>query len=362
MALIFALKKFGKFCLYWSLALCLSAAGLACGVKGWPEPLSWQDPPRPELAVSTSERGVEVSFTVPTAAQADRVINQVIFQYTYLPLREDPECPACPPVLNSSRVFSIAEPEEGGQSASFVMVDDQVPYGQQAVYRALWQDRAGRRSAPSSLAYGYNLVLPPPPARAQVSTLEDCRRISWQKPTDFSDPLFQGDQLAYAVERRGPEGTINLTQRPLSGLELNDYSANPSRTYRYRVRSLRVLDATLRVTGPPGAWLTAAPFGRSSARHAPRDLLAVSLPAGIYLRFEPLADPEVQGYIIERRQEGQPWLSVSPPEFGENTLVDRQVKTGQYYEYRVMALEEEGDYSEPGEGVTILHLPQGEGQ
>jgi hypothetical protein len=344
-----------------SLALFLALALAACGVKGWPEPMTRQNPPRPELTAATTAQGVEVRFTIPEAGQADKVISQVIFSYAYLPLEDDPGCPTCPPTLNSSRIFSLAEGEDR-EARPFVMVDDEVPYGQQAVYQAIWQDKAGRRSPPSALVYGYNLSLPPPPLQVAASTLQDHRQISWPALAGFSDPLFGRDQIAYQVERRGPEGVISLNQRPMSALSLNDYSANPSRTYRYRVRSLRVLNDTVLVMGQPGAWVKAAPFGRVSSLEAPRDLLGVSLPAGVYLRFEPVADPEVKGYIIERRQEQSSWQAITPEDFAENTFVDRQAKSGQYYEYRVIALDEEGDSSEPGAGITVLYLPEEEAQ
>jgi hypothetical protein len=320
-----------------------------------------QNPPAPVLVVKTTAQGVEVSFTVPEAGQPDKIITQVIFKYAYLPLDDDPECPACPPVLSSSRGFNLPDPGSGDKQ-DFVFIDQEVPYGQKAVYQAVWQDKSGRRSPPSALAYGYNLSLPPPPAQTRALSLEACREVAWQGLDDFSDPLFAGGYIGYMVERRGPDGIIILNQRPLTGTSLNDYSANPSRTYRYRVSSLRVLNDSVLVKGQPGPWVKAAPFGRMSSLDPPRYLSGVSLPAGIYLRFEPVSDPETKGYIIERRRGQAAWARITGEGFTENTFIDRQVEKGQYYEYRVTALDEEGDRSEPGDSFTVLYLPEEEAQ
>jgi hypothetical protein len=331
----------------------------ACGVKSWPAPMTSQNPPPPLLAVSTTAQGVEVSFTVPEAVQPDKVITQVIFKYAYLPLQDDPDCPACPPLLSSSRGIDLPDPGNG-EKQNFVFIDTDAPYGQKAVYQAIWQDKAGRRSSPSALVYGYNLSLPPPPTEVQALSREDHRALSWQGLDDFSEPLFAGGYIGYMVERRGPDGIIRLNQRALTAASLNDYSVNPSRTYRYRVRSLRVLNEAILVMGQPSPWVKAAPFGRTSSLDPPGHLSGVSLPAGVYLRFEPVADPETKGYIIERRQEREDWQRISPDGFTENTFIDRQVKNGQYYEYRVTALDEEGGRSEPGMSFTVLYLPEEE--
>ncbi|MDR1397321.1 MAG: fibronectin type III domain-containing protein [Desulfarculales bacterium] len=344
-----------------ALVLLSAAAALAgCGVKGWPIPMTQQNPAPPVLAAVTTGRGIEVAFRLPAAAGPDKAIVRVIFKYAYLPFEQSPECQECLPLLSSSRTFDLDESARSGEEESFVFIDDEAPYGQKAAYQAIAVDRAGRRSLPSALVYGYNLSLPPPPPTVEAKTLEDRRSISWQAEENFSDPLFQSDHLAYLVERRGPEGTVNLNTRPLTGFNLNDFTANPSRTYRYRVRGARVWGDEILVLGPPGDWAKAAPWGRMSSLAAPTDLDGVSLPAGIYLRFEPVADPEVKGYIIERRERRDPWRQITPPDFTENTFIDRQVKAGQYYEYRVTALDEEGDSGDPGQAFAVLYLPEGD--
>jgi hypothetical protein len=342
-------------------AVLMAVAPLAgCGVKGWPTPMTWQNPSPPALSAVATGRGIEVTFRLPPPSRPDKAIARVIFKYAYLPLEQGPECRECPPLLSSSRAFDLNESSRTEEQESFVFIDDEAPYGQKAVYQAVVEDRAGRRSPASALVYGYNLSLPPPPVQVEARTLEDRRTISWQEAENFSDPLFSGDGLAYVVERRGPEGTADLNTRPLSGFTLNDFTANPSRTYRYRVRSARVWGDEILVLGPPGAWVKAAPWGRLSSLAAPADLDGVSLPGGIYLRFEPVADPEVKGYIIERREGREPWRRITPPDFAENTFIDRQVKAGQYYEYRVTALDEEGDSGDPGVAFVALYLPEGD--
>ena len=331
-----------------------------CGVKGLPSPMVMQNPPKPVLSVKTIQEGVEVSFTVPRSDKADKVIREVIFHYAYLPLEGDPACPECPPVLNATRTFSLSEKINVGEEGRFAFIDTEAPYGQRALYQAIMVDGAGRRSQPSNITRGYVLNLPPAPLGVQALTLEEGRQISWQETPPLNDPDFDLDTLGYIVERQGPEGIVRLNATPMTSTLLNDFTANPSRTYRYRVISARVLETTVLVQGEPGGWVKAAPFGRVSSLLPPTDLVAVSVPEGVYLRFEPVQDPETRGYLIERRQGQASWQGLNDESIVENTYIDRQLVADTYYEYRVSAVDVDGDLSQPSEAARVLYQPQEE--
>ncbi len=336
-----------------ALLLFCSLLAAGCGVKALPAPMDSLNPKSVVLSVQTLPQGVEVSFSAPGADRPDQVLEQVIFSYTYAPLAEDPACPGCPPVLKYSRAFNMERPQDIAESRKFVWLDSEAPSGQQAIYQAVVVDTKGRRSGPSSLARGYALALPPAPAKVRASTLEDSRLISWQASAPMEDPGFTKDRIGYIVERRGPEGIVALNQRPLFDTSLRDYTANASRTYRYRVVAARCLQEEVLVRGEPGPWVKAAPFGRTSSLLPPTDLVAVSVKDGIYLRFEPVADPDTKGYVIERRSGQGAWRAVK--ESQDNTYIDKDVSRGHYYQYRVMAIDEEGDMSSPSEALNILY-------
>lgn len=335
-------------------AFLLIVAG--CGVKGMPIPMTRLNPEPIALTVVTGADGVKISFTVPGANRADKVIKEVVFKYAYVPIEEDPACPGCPPVLKNTRSFSLEEPEDIAVSREFAWLDTNAPNGMQAVYQAVLVDSAGRVSPPSALANGFALNLPPAPEGVSAQTTQEARIVSWRKVTLApGEKLPQESEVGYIVERRGPEGVVALNQRPLTETTLSDYTANPSRTYRYRVLSVRHVNDTVLVRGEASAYAKAAPFGRASSLLPPTDLVGVNLPGGVYLRFEPVADPENKGYLIERREKGGEWEALNSEPVAENTYIDKDVVRGHYYEYRITAVDEEGDFSEPGDALTVWY-------
>lgn len=341
-----------------ALMLAMLAGTMACGVKSYPMPMVYNNPAPITLNTRTTSEGVEVSFSIAAAERPDKAIRQVKIRYTYVSLNEEPGCPGCPPVLKNARAFEL-----DGQPGRFVWLDNEAPYGLQAVYQAVVVDESGRESEPSRLAMGYVLKLPSAPDKLSVHTLEDSRVLSWQPVAPMDDLLFEKDSIGYLVERRLGGRIELLSSRPLSAASLRDYTANPSRTYRYRVIAARVIDDTVLVQGEAGPWVKAAPFGRASSLLPPENLVAVSVPHGIYLRFEPVSDPENRGYLLQRRQgtsEDNAWQALNTKPQAENTYIDTKVVSGQYYQYRVMAVDEEGDASDPGEAVTVIYMQQEE--
>jgi hypothetical protein len=330
---------------------------LGCGVKNLPSAMSAKNPKAPVLSAVTTAAGVEVSFTAPASSNPEQVIEQVIFHYAYLPLQddEDPECPACPPLLKQTAVFSLTE-QDGGKR--FVWNNDSPPRGMKAAYRAVLVDRSGRRSPPSAIVYAYVLDLPPAPPALTVDSLPDSRLLRWratEPPADLAE-----DSIAYIVQRRSTAGIETLNARPLRETVLRDYTAIPSLTYRYRVLSARLRRDSILLTGPPGPWVKSPPPGRITSLAPPVALVAVSLRNGVYLRFEPVEDPENKGYIIERREERSPWRSITAAPIEANTYIDSAVADGRRYLYRVKSIDDEGDPSPPGDEVEILYQAEEE--
>jgi hypothetical protein len=232
-----------------------------------------------------------------------------------------------------------------------------------AAYQAMLIDASGRRSPPSAIVYAYVLELPPAPLALAVDSLPDSRQLHWQAAPPPADMAAVGDSIGYIVQRRSVGNIEVLNARPLSETALRDYTAVPSLTYRYRVLSARVMRDSVLVTGLPGPWVKSPPRGRSTSLVPPVALVAVSLTNGVYLRFEPVNDPENKGYIIERREGSSRWRSITPAPIAENTYIDGAVVDGRSYCYRVKAIDDEGDPSAPGDEVEILYqakedLPQ----
>ena len=326
-------------------ALLISCILLGCGVKGPPSPWTNQAPAIPPLSAVATPDGVRISFSTPKVSRPDQEIIQVRFRYAYQPIGEVSDCPSCPPPLTQTRYLPVPPSNQGG---TFAWLDDQIPAGYQAFYRAEVIDQKGRESKPSQVVHAFNLPLPNAPEGLTVQSLGNGRLMNWSALIDTQAQI--SGEIAYQVQRRGVDGLVTLNNRPLSGTQLWDHTANPSLTYRYRIISVRAYKDILLVTGQPGEWVKSPPIGRESGS-PPEDLIAVATEKGIYIRFEPSRDPEIKKYSLEKRETGGNWEIVY--EGSANTFIDEKVKINKTYQYRVWAIDSDGDLSEPSDIVEI---------
>jgi fibronectin type 3 domain-containing protein len=86
--------------------------------------------------------------------------------------------------------------------------------------------------------------------------------------------------------------------------------------------------------------------------------VGVSQEGGVYLRFTPGPMQDTAGYFIERQdKKGGAWSRLNAKVWLENTFVDKDVQVGASYLYRVVAVDEEGQLSQPCPAVEIKHQP-----
>ncbi len=332
------------------LAALLLMAG--CGVKT-PPLASSEIAPRPvrDLRAIPRADGVEVSFSVPRADKPRRRITQVRLYYAYLPLTGDPACPPCPPRLHRFHRFDLtgqaSKLMEGGR---FAYLDRRAPLGKEAVYQVVLVDAAGRVGRPSGLARAPRVTPPPPPAGLKAEPGDTMIKLSWQGGKVAPD---EADGLAgWVVWRKGPDGARRLNQRPLREPALIDRSVVNGQSYTYRVASVSRVGGRL-VYGDYGPALEVAAKDQTPPA-PPTDLMAMTQPSGVFLRFTPSPDQDTAGYIIYRAEKKNgPWRRVSPELVVENVFMDQGADPKKVHYYRVVAVDEAGNQSKPSQVLEL---------
>jgi len=339
------------------LLLALAALLLGCGIKSAPLPATQAAPlPAVGLAARTVEKGVEVSFTVPAADQSDKQVTEVILYYAYLPKEGDPDCPPCPPRLRRYHELDLAKQLGKLEGGRFTYLDTQVPMEHQAIYQVYLVDARGRKGAPTGLARALRSELPATP-RGLAANLGDRQvELSWQPVATLESGRPTGDQMGYILYRRGPDGARALNERPMSQTGLVDKSVVPGQTYEYQVAAARLINSYV-VLGRPGPWVAAAAQSLQPPS-PPAGLVGASLQDGIYLRYTPSPEQDTAGYYIMRAQaKTGPWTQINQELNRENTFVDREVKVGGTYYYRVVAVNEGGLQSPPSQAIEVRQQP-----
>lgn len=344
-----------------ALLLAISAVAItaACGVKSRPTPSSQLIPATASnVVLKPTGQGMLVSFNIPAAPNPSRAVEQVKIYYGYLPLTGDPACPPCPPRLRKSYDFELlkgkskVDPMEGGR---FTYLDTAAPMNSEAVYQVVLVDASGRVSKPSQLMRKPRLLAAAAPLNLKATSGDNEVILAWDEVKFSAQGQRLSDVSGYIVLRKGPEGTKQLNERPLTMAMLKDQTVLNGKQYSYQVFATRAF-GDQHLPGQGSEWVQAAPKDMTPPA-APSDLAGASTKDGIYLRYTPSQAGDVKGYHIYRKTKGGPWTKVNESLVIENVFVDKGVKPEKAYYYRVQAVDEAGNLSQFSEVLDIVHLP-----
>jgi hypothetical protein len=195
------------------------------------------------------------------------------------------------------------------------------------------------------------LPLPPTVIRAEV--LADRVEIRWEaaaKNFDGSTPVVV---QAFHIYRTDSAGTRRLAAIPSPATEWADRDFQFGKAYRYVVRAaattaepaLESDDSPAIDVLPKDIFPPAAPAG----------LLAASGPDAITLVWEAVADKDLGGYKVWRKEEGRAdFICLTDKPIIENTYTDRAVEKEKRYTYAIAAVDTQGNESPKSAAVSEM--------
>ncbi|MFH1058198.1 MAG: fibronectin type III domain-containing protein [Pseudomonadota bacterium] len=344
----------------WAGACALGILLLAltgCGIKSPPLAATSVAPqPSGEFKARTVAAGVEVTFAVPGSDQPGQQVVGANLYYGYLPVTGDPDCPPCPPRLREYRPLDLTQQLKPGEGGTFTYLDRDAPMDMMAVYQVQFVDARSRKGQLSGYARAVRALAPAPPMGLRVKQGDAQVALAWPPVTRLANGQPAGGQVGYIVYRQGPDGEHALNERPLSQPGLTDKSGTPGQQYQYRVAAVREVNGYA-IEGQPGAWVGASPLDQTGPS-APGGLVGASFADGIYLRFTPSPERDTKGYFVERAAaKTGPYVRLHAQPLVDNTYVDKDVKMGAVYWYRVVAMDEAGNPSPPSPPVSVKQQP-----
>lgn len=300
--------------------------------------------------------GVEVTFSVPGADRPEQQITEANLYYGYLPVTGDPDCPPCPPRLREYRQLDLRQQLKEGEGGRFTFLDRGAPMDKMAVYQVRLVDARGRVGQLSGYARAVRAEAPAAPVGLKVRQGDAQVALDWPPVTRLAGGGAAGQGIGYIVYRQGPDGERALNERPLSLPGLTDKSVTPGQSYQYRVAAVREVSGYA-IEGAPGAWVSGTPLDQT-APSPPGGLVGASFNDGIYLRFTPSPERDTKGYFVERAAaKAGPFKRLHAQAIIDNTYVDKDVKLGSIYWYRVVAMDESGNPSPPSAAVEVKQQP-----
>jgi hypothetical protein len=164
-------------------------------------------------------------------------------------------------------------------------------------------------------------------------------RLSWQPVTQQQDGRPVRDLAGYQLYRRtGDAAWIRLTPQPVSSASFQDVAVLNDVEYGYKVRAVRRVGPDFLESGSSSV-RTAMPEKRTPPPPI-LNLVAVEGEKGVELRWDPSPAPDLGGYRVYRRQEGETkFLLLTPTLLTRPAHLDTQARRGRIYFYYVTAVD-----------------------
>ncbi len=206
-------------------------------------------------------------------------------------------------------------------------------------YRVAAYDQAGYPGAWSrTLSHAWG---PPPRAPQDLKAAPGDRivRLAWPPVTQQQDGRPVQDLVGYRVYRHAGEGAwLLLKPEPVTVPAFQDVAVLNDVEYTYKVRAVRRIGPDL-LESIDSPSRTAMPEKRTPPPPV-LNLVAVAGENGVELRWDPSSAPDVAGYRIYRRQEGEvKFILLTPKLLTRPAFLDEQAHRGRIYYYYATAVD-----------------------
>jgi hypothetical protein len=249
--------------------------------------------------------------------------------------------------------------------------------GLQRFYYAVAVSARGRYGPPTAIVPAPLGTTSGPPSAPQITVKESEMVLRWTPPRDARGLGLAGDPewLPSRPVVPGPERTtydvyevagnatpdapasmpVPLNPEPMGATEFTQSGITLGAERCFQVRAVDIVDG-VHVRGPASP-TACAPFADTFAPAAPRELLAVAVPGGVNLIWEPSASADVAGYVVLRAEAGGATLTpLTPSPLTTPSYRDEAVTAGVRYVYAVVAVDKAGNRS--GESNRVEETAQ----
>jgi hypothetical protein len=204
------------------------------------------------------------------------------------------------------------------------------------------------------LSYAWG-TLPRAPASLTAEVKDREVQLSWTEVKILQDGTPARDLAGYAVYRQAAhEAWQRLNPLPLGVNRYQDVAVKNEVEYTYTVRAVRRLGQyELESLNSPNRTVTPQDF---TPPPPPLNLVAVSTPRGVDLRWDPSPATDLAGYRIYRLRAGEPRpVRLTPELLKTPHFVDTTAVPGQTYSYAVTAVDDSrrANESAPSEEAVV---------
>jgi fibronectin type 3 domain-containing protein len=271
-------------------------------------------------------------------------------------------CPTCPDTFQESLWIDLRGPEVPGLQVDPDRVEittKRLEPGTVYLYQVTAVNKKGLSSEPSStLKVTWDTPLSPP-RLTDLKLKNEGVEVRWEEPQTLIDGRPAEGVAGTLVFRQVDPGLWEkLTPQPLKDRLFVDTQVKEGTAYRYQLKAVREVQGAYLES--PLSEEKSISFLRVAPPPAVQELVAVSTPKAVQLRWQGLDSHQVQGYHLYRRtaQEKVP-QRITPQVLPVTVFEDAHVQPGVPYFYSISAV---GSAPHAVEGprsleVEIQYLP-----
>ncbi len=211
------------------------------------------------------------------------------------------------------------------------------------------KDERGRKSSFSKPVFIIPVEPPLPPRNLKAELQEDKVVLRWESSSEDSKTPETRMAENYNIYRKEKSSTWKrLNSDPLSEKKFEDREIIFGRFYYYLVRTIRLVDSIERES--EASEQIEVEIKDIFAPPSPKGVIAIAGEDRIVITWEPSPAPDVAGYLIRRRTEGETSFELLTPEpIMVTSYEDRKVEKGRSYHYAITACDQAGNESQPVE-------------
>jgi hypothetical protein len=247
-------------------------------------------------------------------------------------------CATCPDRFQETLRIDLKGPEVAGlkiTSDQMELTEDNLKPGYTYSYQVLAVTKRETVSEPSKiLRVAWDLPLMPPSALELKPHLQGLE-ISWAPPQALADGSAPEGLAGYSLYRRTGKGPwVKVNDKPIEKPVYIDSGLQEGVQYTYRVKALRQIQGTLLESETSEEKETV--FTRVGPPMPVQDLIAISNPKGIQIRWEATETMTPSGYYVYRRMEDEKMPKrITPEPIKDSIFEDVNVVPGKAYLYSV---------------------------
>ncbi|HFB83501.1 fibronectin type III domain-containing protein [Thermosulfuriphilus ammonigenes] len=239
-----------------------------------------------------------------------------------------------------TRSFKIFVPVDRDldKVSSFGYEDSNLRSGCRYVYRVR-AVRGFRSVGPFSAPVSFSWHSPPgPPEGLRLEAWDRKIYLFWRPPQSFLDGTPVDLPLRYRLWRGPSPEALKPLAVLVDGTSFFDGSVENEIRFCYRVAAVIQFYGTW-IEGAPTEVLCAIPHDLTPPS-APRALVAVPVPEGIWLRWREAPEPDVAGYRVYRARKGKKFVPIHQGLIARPEYIDRTLPGPGVYVYRVTAVDD----------------------